>query len=221
METSTPAVAGGRRIRGLDADQRRAQRREQLLGAAFELFARDGYANTSIEQICQTAYVGNKAFYELFESKDDCYLALMNDIGHRIEARVEEELHHSDPGESEEATVRRVLTVFAYELVVDPRVAVVAFRESTGISPRVEAQRRANRRWAANFIESFWRSKARAGESVDYRAMAVATVGGLFELIADFLQPTDQPRSLDDLTHDLTTFVITISNGIHLPAQAG
>jgi len=48
------------------------------LTAAFELFARDGYVNTSIEQICQTAYVGNKAFYELFDSKEDCYLALMN-----------------------------------------------------------------------------------------------------------------------------------------------
>lgn len=142
------------------------------------MFARDGYANTSIEQICQTAYVGNKAFYELFDSKEDCYLALMNEIGDRIEAKVEEELLHGAPDETEEATVRRVLTVFAYELVVDPRVAVVAFRESTGISPRVEAQRRANRRWAADFIESFWRSKALAGEVVDYRAMAVATVGG-------------------------------------------
>lgn len=40
---------GGRRIRGLDAEQRRAQRRAQLLTAAFDLFARDGYVNTSIE----------------------------------------------------------------------------------------------------------------------------------------------------------------------------
>ncbi|KLO26752.1 TetR family transcriptional regulator [Mycolicibacter heraklionensis] len=220
METPTPTAPGGRRIRGLDADQRRAQRRQQLLTAAFELFARDGYANTSIEQICQTAYVGNKAFYELFDSKEDCYLALMNEIGDRIEAKVEEELLHGAPDETEEATVRRVLTVFAYELVVDPRVAVVAFRESTGISPRVEAQRRANRRWAADFIESFWRSKALAGEVVDYRAMAVATVGGLFEIIADFLHQTDPPRSMDDLTRDLTSFVITVTNGIHLPAQA-
>ncbi|MGB3522123.1 MAG: TetR/AcrR family transcriptional regulator [Mycobacterium sp.] len=188
--------------------------------AAFELFARDGYVNTSIEQICQTAYVGNKAFYELFDSKEDCYLALMNEIGERIEARVSDELLHGAPDETEEATVRRVLTVFAHELVVDPRVAVVAFRESTGISPRVEAQRRANRKWAANFIESFWRSKAQPGQTVDYRAMAVATVGGLFEIIVDFLHQTDPPRSIDDLTRDLTTFLITVSNGIHLPAQA-
>ena len=220
METPAPTAPRGRRIRGLDADQRRAQRRQQLLAAAFELFARDGYLNTSIEQICQTAYVGNKAFYELFDSKEDCYLELMNEISDRIEARVEEELLHGAPDETEEATVRRVLTVFAHELVVDPRVAVVAFRESAGISPRVEAQRRTNRRWAAGFIESFWRSKAQAGEVVDYRPMAVATVGGLFEIIADFLHQTDPPRSMDDLTRDLTLFLIAVTNGIHLPAQA-
>ena len=42
-----------RRIRGLDAEQRRDQRRRQLLESALELFAGQGYQNTSIEQICQ------------------------------------------------------------------------------------------------------------------------------------------------------------------------
>lgn len=220
MGATTTSEPGGRRIRGLDADQRRAQRRDQLLTAAFDLFARHGYVNTSIEQICQTAYVGNKAFYELFDSKEACYLALMNEIGERIESQVEEELRTAAPDEAEETTVRRVLTAFAHVLVEDPRVAVVAFRECTGISPRVEAQRRENRRWAAAFLESFWRSKAHNGEDVDYRAMAVATVGGLFEIIADFLEETDPPRSLDDLTRDLTSFVLTVGDGIHHSARA-
>lgn len=72
--------------------------------------------------------------------------------------------------------MRRVATTFAHVLVDDPRVAVVAFRECTGISPQVEARRQENRRWAAAFIEAFWRSKA--PPDADYRAMAVATVGG-------------------------------------------
>lgn len=215
---TTSSTPGGRRIRGLDAEQRRAQRRDQLLTAAFDLFGRDGYVNTSIEQICQTAYVGNKAFYELFDSKEDCYLALMNQIGDRIERQVEEELRRGAPDEEEEATVRRVLAAFAHALVDDPRVAVVAFRESAGISPRVEAQRRENRGWAANFLERFWRSKASTGVDIDYRSMSVATVGGVFELVADFLHDTDPPRSIDDLTRELTSFVLAVGNGIHQPA---
>lgn len=217
---TTPAPQG-RRIRGLDAEQRRAQRRDQILAAAFDLFAQDGYVNTSIEQICQTAYVGNKAFYELFDSKEDCYLALMSEMGERLEGQVEAELRRTDPDETEEAIVRRVAAAFAHALVDDPRVAVVTFRESTGISPRVEAQRRAHRKWAAGFIEAFWRSKARPGEDIDYRAMSVATVGGLFETVADYLYETDPPRSIDDLTRDLTSFVLAVGNGIHRPTASG
>lgn len=211
------SVPGGRKIRGLDADQRRAQRRDQLLAAAFDLFAQEGYVNTSIEQICQTAYVGNKAFYELFDSKEECYLALLNDTGERLEGLVEQELAKPAPQETEADTVRRVLAVLAHALVDDTRVAVVAFRECTGISPRVEAQRRENRGWAANFLETFWRSKAPAGSNVDYRAMAVGTVGGVFEMVAEFLYDADPPRSIDDLIRDLTSFVLAVGNGIHLP----
>ncbi|OQZ94418.1 TetR/AcrR family transcriptional regulator [Mycolicibacter algericus] len=212
MGAMTTSVPGGRRIRGLDAEQRRAQRRDQLLTAAFDLFAQDGYVNTSIEQICQTAYVGNKAFYELFDSKEDCFLALLNQIGDRLKGEVEAELGRSAPDEPEELTVRRVATTFAHVLVDDPRVAVVAFRECTGISPQVEARRQENRRWAAAFIEAFWRSKA--PPDADYRAMAVATVGGLFELVADFLHATEPPRSIDELANDLTSFVLAVGHGI-------
>lgn len=213
----TATANGGRRIRGLDADQRRAQRRDQLLTAAFELFAQLGYVNTSIEQICQTAYVGNKAFYELFESKEDCYLALMQETAARIEGLVEDELAAVPAGEPQSTTVQRVLSAMTHAFVDDPRVGVVAFRECTGISPRVESQRRANRGWAARFVESYWRSIAPAGTTVDYRVMAVAAVGGVFELIVDFLESGDTSRSIEDLIDDMTSFVLAVGNGLHLP----
>ena len=203
------------RICVLVAVQRRAQRREQLLAAAFELFARDGYANTSIEQICQTAYVGNKAFYDLFDSKEDCYLALLRQVSERIEERVAQAMQESADADEEE-TVRRLLSAFAHTLVDDPRVAIVTFGEAAGISPRVEAQRRENRRWAASFIETFWR-RNQSSDAIDYHALAVATVGGLFETVTDWLHEADPPRerTFDDLISDLTTFVSVVEAGIH------
>jgi AcrR family transcriptional regulator len=214
----TSAQSRPRRIRGLDAEQRRAQRREQLLAAAFELFARDGYANTSIEQICQTAYVGNKAFYDLFDSKEDCYLALLRQVSERIEEQVAQAMRESADADEEE-TVRRVLSAFAHTLVDDPRVAMVTFGVAAGISPRVEAQRRENRRWAASFIEAFWRRNQSSGEhggGINYHALAVATVGGLFETVTDWLHEADppRPRTFDDLISDLTTFMSVVEAGI-------
>ena len=66
----TGVTSAGRRVRGLDADQRRKQRRDQLLATTLDLLAAKGYQSVSIEQICQTAYVSTKSFYELFDSKD-------------------------------------------------------------------------------------------------------------------------------------------------------
>jgi AcrR family transcriptional regulator len=211
-----------RTIRGLDAEQRRAQRREQLLAAALDLIARHGYANTSIEQICQTAYVGNKAFYELFDSKEDCYLALLREINDQVHRKVAKVLEQSpdDPHETE----RRALSVFAHALVDDPRIAMVTFGQAAGVSPNVERQRRANRRQAATLIESFWRqhefidaaSDDGDGDGIDLRALSIATVGGLFDTVADWLQDNDppQPPTIAALITDLTAFVAVVRAGM-------
>ncbi|MBS9533142.1 TetR/AcrR family transcriptional regulator [Mycobacterium sp. M1] len=212
-ESGGAVSAGGRRIRGLDADERRAQRRDQILVAAFELFARDGYANTAIEQICQTAYVGNKAFYELFESKEDCYLTLLAQIAERVEVAVAEAMGQAAPDEDERQILRRVLSAFAHTLADDPRVAVVAFGESAGVSPRVEGRRRENRRRTAEFLEALWRAHHPANDRTDYQALSVATVGGLFELVAESVH-RPEPRPIDDLITDLTTFVLVVEAGI-------
>ena len=205
---AAPTQPRPRTIRGMDAEQRRAQRREQLLAAAFELFARDGYANTSIEQICQTAYVGNKAFYDLFDSKEDCYIALLRQVSEQIEAQVAQVMRESSDVDDDEL-VRRLLSAFAHTLVDDPRVAMVTFGVAAGISPAVEAQRRENRRWAAAFIEAFWRRNQSGDDGTDYHALAVATVGGLFETVTDWMHEKDPPRArtFDDLIRDLTTFM--------------
>lgn len=204
------AARSPRTIRGLDAEQRRAQRRDQLLSAMFDLVAVHGYPNTSIEQICQTAYVGNKAFYELFDSKEDCYLALLEQVSEKIFRQVADVVAQSTDDLPD--IERRALTAFAHALVDDPRVAVVTFGEAAGISPNVERQRRKNRRQAAALLEALWR---REGGS-DCHALAIATIGGLFDTVADWLQDRDEqhPRSIDALITDLTTFVGVIRVGI-------
>jgi hypothetical protein len=86
-----------------------------------------------------------------------CYLALLRQVSERIEDHVAQVMQESTDADEEEL-VRRLLSAFTHTLVDDPRVAMVTFGAAAGISPRVEAQRRENRRWAAPFIESLWRS---------------------------------------------------------------
>lgn len=203
----------GRRIRGLDADQRRARRHDDLLAAALELFAGTGYPNTSIEQICQAAYVGTKGFYEIFDSKEACYIALLRQVSATIEARMVAALRNAPDDEAEASGV--LLGAFAHALVDDPRYARVTFGQAGGISPAVERQRRENRRWAAGFLTSVWQ---RYGAAADPRIerVAVGVIGGLFDLVADWLLDTDptDPAARDTLLADLTAFYRAVRAGL-------
>jgi AcrR family transcriptional regulator len=207
-----------RRIKGLDADERRAQRRSQLLDAALELFAAGGYANTSIEQLCQAAYVGTKAFYEVFESREDCYIALLRQITEQLSERMVE-VSRTTPEDEHEAA-RVLVAAFAHGLVDDPRLARVTFGRGTAVSPAVERQRRLNRRWAAGFIESVWRRYGIVADApgVDPHRMAIGVIGGMFDLIADWLLDNDpgSPADVDALITDLTDFYRVMSDGLAL-----
>ncbi|MGH8460071.1 MAG: TetR/AcrR family transcriptional regulator [Stenotrophobium sp.] len=56
------------------SEARQAQRR-RLVRAAIEAFAELGYAAATISDIVSRARVSRQVFYELFETKEDCFLA--------------------------------------------------------------------------------------------------------------------------------------------------
>jgi AcrR family transcriptional regulator len=204
----------GRRIRGLDADQRRAERREQLLDAALELFAKQGYLATSIEQICSTAYVGTKSFYEIFDSKEACYLGLLQRVSERLEAGMVE-LATQATG-SERQVAPELLAAFVHSLLDDPRVVKVTFGQASGISQVIERQRRTNRRWTATFLETLWDRFDETTDDPARRAVAIGLVGGLFDLVADWLLDADlgDAGQVENLIDDLTSFYITVRRGL-------
>ncbi|MCB2176680.1 MAG: TetR/AcrR family transcriptional regulator [Actinomycetales bacterium] len=56
---------------------RRARTRERLMDAAFEVFAEQGLAATSVEQVAEHAGFTRGAFYSNFSTKEELLLALM------------------------------------------------------------------------------------------------------------------------------------------------
>jgi AcrR family transcriptional regulator len=215
----------GRVIRGLTAEQRKAERREQLLDAALDLIAQHGYLGTSIEQICSTAYVGTKSFYEVFENREDCYVALLQRTSERLMADMMAVAARAEGNERQ--AVPGIVAAFAHALLDDPRVAKVTFGQAGGISKTVERQRRTNRRWAAGFLEQIWDrydavpdpAEELDRDDADQRArhaIAIGLVGGLFDLIADWLLDADPfiPDQVESLIEDLTSFYITVRRGL-------
>jgi AcrR family transcriptional regulator len=67
---------------------RRAERREQILGAATRAFARAGFAATSLDDVAAEAGITRVILYRHFESKADLYRAVLDRACTRLAATV-------------------------------------------------------------------------------------------------------------------------------------
>ena len=64
---------------GLTPEQVRSSQRERLLRAMLASVAEHGYASTTVPQVVASARVSRNAFYEFFNDKEDCFIALCDE----------------------------------------------------------------------------------------------------------------------------------------------
>ena len=65
-----------------------AARREQLLTVALEVFARNGFHGTSMNEVAEAAGVTKPVLYQHFASKRELYLALLEEVGARLRTAI-------------------------------------------------------------------------------------------------------------------------------------
>ncbi|MGF1595786.1 MAG: TetR/AcrR family transcriptional regulator [Acidimicrobiales bacterium] len=65
-----------------------AERREQLLGVARQVLARQGFYQTTMAEIADSAGVTKPVLYQHFQSKRDLYTAVLGDVGTRLRTAV-------------------------------------------------------------------------------------------------------------------------------------
>ncbi|SDF27312.1 transcriptional regulator, TetR family [Blastococcus aurantiacus] len=89
-----------------------AQRRQQLLDVARELFGRRGFEATSIEEIAAHAEVSKPVVYEHFGGKEGLYAVVVDREMQRLLGRFTSAL--SDPGHPRELLQRAALVLLEY-----------------------------------------------------------------------------------------------------------
>jgi AcrR family transcriptional regulator len=200
-------------VRGRTAEERRQDRREALLAAGLDLFGTKGYAATSVEEVCRHAYVTTRNFYAEFANRE----ALLVAVGERIAGDVY--LAAADVGDEFPEgpdQFRRLTRAYVANLVravtSDPRVARIAFVEFVGVSSDHEATRRQSRRAYAVALADGLAPVLRGWGLAERlrQPFILAMVGGIDELIADWVLHPDARTTVDELVDTITEFALTV-----------
>jgi AcrR family transcriptional regulator len=176
---------------GMDAAQRHARRREQLLAAGLERFAEDGWADATVAGICRTAGLSQRYLYEQVADREELFLAVVERIGDEVEQVIREAAATPDASPVDRA--RLVLEAIAAYFAADPRTVRVALVESLA-TPRFRARRRELLARFSDLATRLMRALREDGEAPppapdgrDRDATAVVTgallTGGLVELL--------------------------------------
>jgi AcrR family transcriptional regulator len=130
-----PIVPLGRH--GLAPDVVAAHQRERLFNATVDLVAKRGYRDTSVDHIVKAARVGYVAFYDLFDGKEDCFLAAFD----RIVEEATESLEEAVAGEQDWSQQMAAALACLLDLIVaDPQRARVALVEVQAAGPTAYAR---------------------------------------------------------------------------------
>ncbi len=151
------------------------------------MLAEQGFSRTTREQICARAGLATPDFDAAFDGVTQCYVVLLDEFAARIRDRVSTTaLRYADRPFGQRGPA--IVTSFVHTIAEDPRLLKVAFAEVAEVPSAVRRQRRVHRRWAAAFLDTQWPAEPGAGLRVTRRrfAVAMATIGGMFELVADW-----------------------------------
>ncbi len=128
--------------RSADAQQRRdarvQRRRRRIAEAGLALFAGRGYTVTSVDEIVTRARVSKSAFYEFFQSKEDCFRDLLSEEGGSL---IHDVLATAATGRNHHDRLRLGITRFVTSCFERSDVARLLIVESVGLSPDVERVR--------------------------------------------------------------------------------
>jgi AcrR family transcriptional regulator len=184
---------------GLSRTEVSENQRERLLSAVVQVARRTGYSGLTIREVIGAAGVSRKTFYELFEDKDDVFLAAYDHVVGRLADGV---TAATATGRTWPEKVSRGLETFLERLASDPAVAHLCIVEVLVAGPPALTRRAAALEAFRTFLEPGYEH---APEGVELPALAAETaIGGVYEVVYGYVlqnRTEELPRMHPDLLH--------------------
>ncbi|MDO8186623.1 TetR/AcrR family transcriptional regulator [Conexibacter sp. JD483] len=169
--------------------------RERLIAGLAASITERGYRATTITDVVRHARTSRRSFYEQFEDRDACFLALFDALG---DVLIEHVLRTVDPGAPWERQVEVALAAYLDAIAAEPQLTVSFIREIPGLGDVGSARQRAA-------LEAFAKLVMRLVDTDEMRRSgvppvahdtALMLVGGLRELVAYVVESGGTPAAL-------------------------
>lgn len=186
--------------------------RERLLAAIVAEAAANGYRGTTITEMVKRASVSTRDFYELFDGKEDCFLAAFDVVRDHLEdlvttaAEAEEDWPHKVI-----AALRAALEFFAAE----PDLARFCLVESVSATPRIAVR---FREAVLGCVPALAKGRAELAGDPLLPETEDAIVGGMVSLATRSIIAGDAEKLLG-LLSDLVDFALTPYLGVDRAAD--
>ncbi len=182
--------------------------RDRLIDAMAQTVAVKGYVGASLNEVCATAGVSTKAFYEHFADKETCFLAAFDRGVELVSGSVASA--YRQPGSWAER-IHRGLGTLLKILAGEPAFAALAVVEVMAAGPRAVRRRRTLLAGFAAFLaEAPGRLSAQSAPPVVAPAVvaqamvAQAVVAGIYGVIFDYVvdeRVAELPEKLPELSY--------------------
>lgn len=131
-----PENIQARPYRGVPQEERRAQRRIQLIDAAIAVYGERGYRQATVKAVCEAAALTERYFYESFANSEELLIASYDAVTYAV---LDEILGAGRAaGRSRVARARAMLRAYFLALQREPRSARVFLVEIRGVSRAVD-----------------------------------------------------------------------------------
>ncbi len=206
-------MASSRKARlygGMDAEERRTERRLKLNDAAVEVYGEVGYRGATVKAICEAAELTERYFYESFANSEALLIAAYGHVVGHLHAEMTAAA--AAAGDDAEARLRAALTLYFTRLKQHPKPARVFLLEISGISPAVDAVKLDAGRVFSDILVPPRRDSKRGDNAATAALLSIGMVGAVISIALRWVS-RQYPQPIEDVVAIAASFCRVALNG--------
>ena len=182
----------GRSYRGMSAEERLTERRERLISAAYTLYSDPGFPETTIEKLCASARISNRAFYECFSGRTELMQVVHDRCVHETLLSVEKSVKQAP--DTLLGRVEAGITGYIDFVTEDRRRARIMHLEVRRAGDCLITSRQQAVKAFTDMIETIVADRPEAVRT-NRHLLALGMIGALQELLIEWVLADDPPET--------------------------